>query len=173
MRSVSLNARVSHDSEVTDETEVVLIRITHPGTYEVIRLSTDPTTRLSVDPLQYGTYSTWQTTDDSPFLFVLISTLVPDDVEDTPTSATLEFDNVDNQISELLRSTTDQATVDLAIVLANSPDFIETEWRGLKLISCEGDVLTVSLHMSRDPLTSEPYPRGRTTRGRFPGLRRR
>lgn len=169
-RSISLNSRLSHDAEATDELEVVLLLLTHPDLDEPIRLSTDPTERLSVDPLAYGTRSTWQTDDDSPFLFVLASALLPDDQEDTPAASTITLEAVDNRIAEQLNSTIERATVDLAVVLASSPDQIEFESRGLKLIESSGNALEINLKLSRDPLTSEPWPAARMTRSRFPGL---
>ncbi|MEM6381644.1 MAG: hypothetical protein AAF739_03145 [Pseudomonadota bacterium] len=172
MRSISANHRVSHDAQATDEIEIVLVRITHDDLDEPVRLSTDPTQRLSDDPLAYGTYSSWLTTDDSPFLFVLVTALVPDDLEEAPASASLVFEAVDNNITKLLRSTTDEARVDLAVVLASSPDRVEQEWLDLRLVSSEGDANAVTLQIARVALSSEPFPAGRTTRSRFPGLRR-
>ncbi len=63
-----------------------------------------------------------------------------------------------------------RATVDLAIVLASSPDLVEAEWRGLKLMTAEGDAGDVTFTFSREPLSQEPYPADRMTRQRFPGL---
>lgn len=169
-RSISLNNRISHDAEATDELEVVLLLITHPDLDEPIRLSTDPTDRLSIEPLAYGTQSTWQTDDGSPFLFVLASSLLPDDQEEAPAAATITLEAVDNRIAEQLNSTIERATVDMALVLASSPDKLEFETRGLKLIESSGNASEVSLKLSRDPLTSEPWPSARMTRSRFPGL---
>lgn len=170
MRRLSLNARLAHDAVATDEVEVMLVIIRHPSIDEPVRLSTDPTERLSSDPLTYGTRSAWQTTDGSPFLFALITSTFPSDQEDRPASANLTFENVDNDIAKLLRGFTDRATMDIAVVLASSPDHVEAEMRGLKLMVSEGDAGEVTLHFSRDPISAEPYPKDRMTRQRFPGL---
>lgn len=170
MRRVSVNARLAHDAASSDEIEVMLVLIRHPSLAEPVRLSTDPTERLSTDPLTYGTRSRWQTTDGAPFLFALVSSTFPSDQEDRPASANLTFENVDNDIAKVLRSVTDRATVDIAVVLASSPDDIEAESRGLKLMVSEGDAGEVTLHFSRDPISAEPYPKDRMTRQRFPGL---
>lgn len=172
MRRVSLNARVAQDATASDEVEVILFKITHDDLEEPIRLSTDPTERLSIEPLSYGTRSTWLTDDGSPFLFCLLSAMLPDDQDDQPQAASVVIEAVDRDIAMLLRSTTKRATVDMAVVLASSPDLVEGEWRGLELITAEGDSGEIRLTISRDPITSEPYPARRMTRNVMPGLHR-
>lgn len=173
-RKVSLNARLAHDAVGSKEVEVVLVEITHPETEQVVRLSTDPTDRISYEPLAYGTRSTWRGADpeddDEAYLFVLMSVLVPDDQEDSPPVARFVLEAVDNRIAEVLRSTTQRATVNMALVLASTPDAVEQEWLNFRLVSAEGDAGTITLSVSRDPVTAEPWPAGRMTRQRFPGL---
>jgi hypothetical protein len=55
-RLVSLNVRVAANAEHASEVPVALVTITHPGLDAPVRLSSDPTSRLSADPLRYGTY---------------------------------------------------------------------------------------------------------------------
>lgn len=172
MRLISMNARLALDAAATDEIEIGLIRITHPDIAEVVRLSTDPTERITTEPLVYGTHSTWLTSDGSPFLFCLVSLAVPGDQDDSPPQASLVFENVDNDVAALLRSVTDRATVDIAVVLASSPNVVEAEFLGFKLVSASGDASSVTLSISLDPVTAEPWPKGRMTRQRFPGLHR-
>jgi len=173
-RRVSLNARLAHEAVGSKEVEVVLLHITHPETNQIIRLSTDPTDRISYSPLAYGTRSTWQDADpdddDDAYLFILMSVLVPDDQEDSPPAAQLVLEAVDNRIADVLRSTTERATVNMALVLASTPDLVEQEWLNFKLVSAEGSADSVTLSISRDPVTAEPWPAGRMTRDRFPGL---
>lgn len=170
MREISLNARLAHDALGTAEVEVVLWHITHPDLDTPVRLSTDPTERLGLEPLRYGTRSTWQTGDGSPFLFVLAGAQVPDDKSDAPATARLVLANLDNTAARLLRSFTSPATVNMAVVLASSPNLVEMEALGLQLVSAEGAGDQVVLSLSRDPLTAEPWPSQRMTRSRFPGL---
>jgi hypothetical protein len=169
-RLVSMNARTSLDEAATDEIEVCLIRITHPSTDEVVRLSTDPTTRVNDDPVAYGTYSDWQTDDGSPFLFCLVSVVLPDDKGDAEPQASLVFDNVDNDIAAVLRSFTDPASIDLAVVLASSPNRLEAVFLNFQIMAASGDAGTVNLTISQESIINEPWPSGRMTRQRFPGL---
>ena len=99
-----------------------------------------------------------------------MSALVPDDQDDAPPSMQLVLEAVDNSVAEVLRSTTRRSTVAMAVVLASSPDLIEMEFQNFKLINAEQSGDSVTLSISRDPVTSEPWPAGRMTRERFPGL---
>lgn len=169
MRRVSLNARLAQDAEYSDEIHVVLVHITHPDLDEPVLLSTDNTERLSVEPLMYGTRSTWMDASE-PYLFVLASTLVPSDLDDAPATATLILENVDNHIAKLLRSFTTPATIAMAVVLASSPSMIEAEWTGLEMKTADGDAAEVRLEISRADIEEERSPGHRMTKDFFPGL---
>ncbi|MFT6444488.1 MAG: hypothetical protein ACJA1J_000725 [Sulfitobacter pontiacus] len=172
MRRVSLNARTAFDAPTTAEIEIALIMIEHPELDAPVRLSTDPTERLWVDPLMYGTRSTWMDSDpvNEPFLFILASTDIPSDLEDAPAAANIVVENVDSDIAALLRSFTDRPTVHMAVVLAGSPDLVEVEFRGMVMVSADGNAGSVSLQVSRAPVEEESVPMDRFTKDRFPGL---
>ena len=173
-RRVSMNARVAFDAQTTAETEVALFVFEHDSLDAPLRLSTDPTERISSDPLAYGTRSTWDGANPStdPYLFVLMSAELPGDQEDTPAAATIVLENVDNDIATVLRSFTDMATVHMAIVLASSPDLVEFEFRGMKLLSADGSAGEVQLSIGRRPIEEEQVPMDRFTKDRFPGIYR-
>lgn len=172
MRRVSLNARTADLGQTTAEVEVALFMITHPQLAKPIRLSTDPTERLSDDPLMYGTRSSWMGSNPTtqPFLFVLASAQLPSDLEDAPAAATIVLENVDNDIALLLRSFTDRPTAHMAVVLASSPDLVELEYRGLRIVGSDGTAGEVTLALSRAPIEDETVPMDRFTKDRFPGL---
>lgn len=174
MRQMSLNARLAADDQNSSEIEVVLIEISHAALETPIRLSTDNTERLSTDPLYYGTRSNWRGANpvSDPYLWVIASVLLPSDQEDAPAAATLVLENLDWQITGLLRSFTTPATFAMAVVLASSPDLVEAEWDDLLLTSSEitaGDIL---LTISREEIELEYFPGGHMTRSQFPGLHR-
>lgn len=171
-RHVSLNARLAHDEQSSAEIEVVLFEIAHPALEGPIRLSTDNTERLSSDPLTYGTRSAWRGADplSDPYLWIIASAVLPDDNEDAPASSQIVLENLDARITEVLRSFTDQAVVNMAVVLASSPSDIEGEWLDLRLISAEGDASQIILSLSREEIELERFPSGRMTRHKFPGL---
>lgn len=174
MRRVSLNQRLSFEEHSTDEVEVALFHIEHEALTDPVRLSTDPTERLSDDPLAYGTRSTFNGASPvtEPFQFVLVSTDMPSDMEEAPAEAAIVLENVTTGIADVLQSLTTQATVHLALVLASSPDQVEAEFRDLKLVRSEGDASEITLYLSRQPIEEESFPAARMTKQRFPGLHR-
>lgn len=173
-RRLSLNARLALDAPASSEVEAVLLVIEHPALEAPIRLSTDNTERLSVDPLYYGTRSRWRGANPltDPYLWVVASALLPSDLDDQPASATIVLDNLDARMAELLRSITDPATVHMAVVLASSPDHIEQEFTDLRLVSHEISAGEIALQISREEIELEHFPGGRMSRDRFPGLHR-
>lgn len=172
MRRVSLNARDSFNAQSSAEVEVALFHIEHDDLEAPVRLSTDPTVRLSEDPLYYGTRSSWYNSDPDtePFLFVLAATDLPSDLEDVPAAATIVLENIDIQIAKVLRSFTDRARVSMAVVLSSAPDVVEIEYRGLSLMSANGTAAEITLEISREPIEDEQVPMDRFTKQRFPGL---
>lgn len=174
MRRMSLNARQAYEDENTDEIEVLLVVIEHESLAAPVRLSTDPTERLSADPLKYGTRSIWNGADakTDPYQFVLVFAEFPSDLEDAPAAARMVIENVTNDIAKTLRSITDFASISMAVVLASSPNVVEAEFRNLKLVKSEGDAGEFTLNLSRLPIEEESCPTGRMTKDRFPGLHR-
>ena len=172
MRRLSLTARTAGETAATDEIEVALFTIEHADLPAPIRLSSDPTERLSTDPLYYGTRSTWNGANriTDPYLFVIASVEVPSDLEDAPAEGVLVLENVTQDISELLRSFTDRARISMAVVLASSPDLVEVEFRNMQITGASGDVGEVSVSFSRAPIEEESVPMDRFTKDRFPGL---
>jgi hypothetical protein len=168
----SLNARLMQDAATSDEIYVLLLEITHTSLSAPIRLSTDNAERISTDPLVYGTRSAWRGANpaNEPYLWVIASVLVPDDKQDAPAAGSFVLENLDNSIVGLLRSFTDLATLNMAVVLASSPDFIEREWVGLKITTAEMNAGEISLSFSREEIELERFPVGRLNRNSFPGL---
>jgi len=166
-RVLSLNARAAFNAAQTDEVPVVLVKIEHDDLDEPVRLSSDPTERLSSDPLVYGTVSN---TDE--YTFVLMSAMIPDDKEGVPPSTQLVFENVAEDMAAVARSVSSPPTVSLFIVLASAPDTIEEQWTGLKATKASYNAGQLTLTVSREHLLNEPWPAYRTTRERFPGLHR-
>lgn len=166
-RLVSLNARAAANAEQTDQIPVMLATIRHPSLLAPVYLSSDPTVRISADPLTYGTRH-----KGLVFAFVLMSAVLPDDQKDSPPKTTLVFENVDRDMAKVVRSITPgtYASVDLTIVLAGTPDFVEARFTSLRGVRSSYDANQVSFDISREPFTSEPWPAGRITQSRFPGI---
>ena len=172
MRRVSLNARMMQDAQSSGEIYAVLFEIDHPDLEKPIRLSTDNTERLSVEPLYYGTRSTWRGANPvtDPYLWVIASTLLPSDQEDAPAAGTLVLENLDAEMVRVVRSYTDLATLHMAVVLASSPNLIELEYTDMDILSADIDAGEIVLSFSREEIEMEPFPAHRMTRNNFPGL---
>lgn len=174
-RLVSLAARTAADAHASDEVEIVLLVFRHPDLDAPLRFSTDPTLRLSDDPLLYGTRSRWQVSDPTAkaddYHFVIASTLLPDDDDDAPGLATLVLELLDYRMVEPLRSFTHrEATVDLAVVLSSTPDRPEIEYLGMQLMSASGDAARITLTIGPEDDEQEPHCAYRMTRMVTPAL---
>lgn len=167
MRSVSLTMRTALNAEQTDVVPVLLVTITHPSLSLPLRFTSDPTERLSVDPLTYGTRSMGRV-----FYYALMTTKIPDDRQDTPARTSLSFDNVENDMIAAVRSVSTPASVDIELVLSSAPDAVEARWRNLRAVRASYDVSRITIEVTREPYTSEPWPKGRATASRLPGLHR-
>ena len=172
MRRLSLNARLAQDAPDSDEIEVALFRIRHPEMAAPLLLSTDNTERLQVDPEIYGTRSTWGGVNPvtDPYLWIIASAVLPGDAEDAPASAQIVLENLDSEIVEVIRSVTTPPDIDIAVVLASSPDLIEEEHLGLQILACDVNAGEIVLTLSQENTDLEPFPPGRRTKLRFPGL---
>lgn len=165
MRSLSLSLRQALAGSSSDVVAVVLVAITHPMVPEVVRLSSDPTLRLSVEPLQYATVSRGEA-----YLFALMGAVWPDDKEAEPPRAQLVFENVAADQVRLIRRMRGPASVTLEIVTADAPDHVEAAFSGLMTPEVSYDANQITLPLSRELLASEPWPCDRMTRDLFPGL---
>lgn len=172
MRRVSLNMRLAEDAVGSSEIYVFLFEINHPELEQPIRLSTDNTERLSVEPLYYGTRSTWRGANPvtDPYLWVIASVLLPSDQDDMPAAGTLILENLDAEMVRLVRSYKDIATLHLAGVLADSPNLIEAEYTNMEIASTDIDAGEIVLSFGREEIEMEPFPAHRMSRNYYPGL---
>lgn len=172
-RTLSATFRAALAAQETEEVPIVLITITHADLDTPLRLSSDPTQRLTdngsppteLDPPVYGTQS--RGTD---YLFLPMGIVLPDDREDAAPAARLEIDNIGRETIALLRSTTDPALVHMEIVLASALDTVEIDLPELDLVSADYNINTVSVNLAINPLVTEPYPAHRFTPAGFPAL---
>lgn len=151
-------------AERTPELELLLVEITHADLAEPIYLSSDPTERLSTEPLVYGT-----TSNGIEYQFVLMGAVLPDDHKGTPPRTSLSFENIDSSYVELIRSFTTPAAVDLKVVFASAPDLVTQSYAGFQMTRVTYDEGSIKFDISREPFLSEPFG-ARQTKNLFPGL---
>lgn len=164
-RLISLNAREAMNASATSEVAVVLSKITHPSLPTPVHLSSDPTEMLSMDPLKYGTRHQGQ-----EYEYVIMGAILPDDIDGAPPKTTIMFANVAPDMAAPFLAISSPARLDLTVVMASSPDTIEAKHLNMRGVKSSYDADAVSLDISREPFTSEPWPAGRFSPSRFPGL---
>ena len=104
-RSLSLTLRRALNAQEAGEVPAWLLTITHPLLDAPIRLSSDPTVRLTEAPeITYGTVSRGES-----YMFLPISFPLPDEKGDATPLMRLTLDNVGRELINILRSTTTPA----------------------------------------------------------------
>jgi len=165
VRLLSLTARMAAYAEQTGEVVVGLVTISHPSLDTPLRFSSDPTTRLSTDPLLYGTASR-----GNPYNFLPMSIALPEDSDDTPPATKLVIDNVARDMIPTIRSVSTPGQVTTEFVLASSPDTVEATWPNFDLVNSTYDSGQVTCDLTVDAMATEPFPYGTFTPAQFPGL---
>jgi len=163
----SLNFRRDLFAEASAAVPVVLVTLNHPDWDGPARFSSDPTERISADPLRYGTTSEGAFHD-----FALMAVSVPDDEEDAPRATELSFENVATDMVTVVRSVPPGTFIEVRLVLvqSNEPDAIEEEFDELVGVASSWTDEAVTLAISREPILDEPCPAHRMTKRRFPAL---
>ncbi|MGO7750491.1 DUF1833 family protein [Rhizobium ruizarguesonis] len=164
-RNVSTTFIAAANAQETDEVVICLLTVTHDDLEAPIYLSSNATTRLSEDPLVYGTESRGEQYFYLPFEFTL-----PDDQSDNPPRVQLKMDNIERSLVSVLRSFATPASVLMEIVLASDLDLVEITMPALQMSDVAIDDHTVSATLVADALINEPHPAGQFTPGSFPGL---
>lgn len=165
MRILSLNFRKAMFAEDSAEVVIFLLTITHPSLTSPILLSTDPTARLTTDPLTYGTLSRSQT-----FEYAGIDVSLPDEQDRTAPACKLIVANTTLDLIPLARSVSTPPSVMIEGVLASAPDTVEMSWPALSMVNLNYDVSALTFDLTIDALVTEPYPSGSFDPASFPGL---
>ncbi|ODT22213.1 MAG: hypothetical protein ABS35_15285 [Kaistia sp. SCN 65-12] len=164
-RSVSITLREAMNSQETGEVMVGLLTISHPAFLTPLRLSSDPTERLSDEPLTYGTTSRGETYTFCPMVVSL-----PDDLGERAPAARFMVENVSRKIVEQIRAIISPGTANLELVLASSPDSVEIGYPEFQVSRAQYNANVITLEVSIDALTDEPYPAETFNPSGFPGL---
>ena len=173
MRTLSITLREAIFAQESDKVLAVLITFMHPDLTEPIRISTDPTQRLSDDPLIYGTVSRGE-----QFVFIPINAVMPDDQDQAAPRARLVLDNISVEglqedvfrVSDILQLVPTPAMVLIECVLTSTPDIVEVAWDELQATKATINVETVQIDLAMDNFSTEPFPMGTFTPGAFPTL---
>lgn len=165
MRTLSLNFRNALFAQESGEVAAFLLTITHPSLAQPIRLSSDPTVRITTEPLVYGT-----TSRGNDYLFVGMDLALPDEKEASPPASKMMISNVDRETIALARSINSPAEVLIECILASAPDAIETTIPVLEIINVNYDAAQLTFDLAMDALAIEPFPAGTFSPSSFAGL---
>lgn len=167
MTVLSLNARSQMTAEHRDGVPIWLFTFTHPALEAPIRLSSDPTRRLSIDPYLLGTLSRGM-----QFLWVPGDLTLPADDEDAPPQIRLIVDALDRTIFDVIRASRAPAAAKIEHVWSFSPNLVEMTLDHLEVTSAPYDETQVTINLSQESFWGEGWPSGRFTPTWFPGLHR-
>lgn len=165
MRALSLNFRKALFAQASAEVPIFLLTITHPQLTSPIRLSTDATTRITIDPLVYGTHSRGNT-----FLYAGIDVTLPDENDRSPPASKLIVENATRGLIPLARAIPTPASVKIEAVLASALDVVEMTFPQMDMTNLVYDVATLTFDLTIDALVTEPFPSGNFSPAYFPAL---
>lgn len=155
-------------AQMTDADVAVLVTFDHPDLDAPVLLSSHPgRVPVSIDPLVFGIISRGET-----YQHALVSVSLPDDKEGAAPRARVTFDNVDRGMVELLRSIVGVPQVKFEVVMVDSPDAVEIRYDKLEAFGATYDGDTISFEVSREAISTEPWPCDNMTKARFAGLHR-
>jgi len=146
---------------------ILLLTLTHPDWDEPVRLSTDPTARLSetsTDVL-YGTVS-----GGLSYYFLPLKITLPSQTEEGPLKMRVVLDNVSRDLVAQLRSLSSPPSVDVDLVATAQPNVVLASWPQFLLVNIQYDALTISGELVLEMLVHEPFPAGTFTPSEFAGL---
>lgn len=165
MRTTSEAFRRAANAPETGEVLICLLTVSHNSMEEPIRLSSDPTVRLSSDPLSYGTESR-----GNQYLFLPFEFVLPQDTDDSPPRVEIVFSNVDSALVGILRAINEPLDILVEVVMASSADFVETSLPKMRLANISYSAVQISATLVVDGLVTEPFPSANFNPGRFPAL---
>lgn len=152
-------------AQESDVVPILLVTVHDKNGQVAIRISSDPTQRLSTDPLTYGTESRGDLYVYLPFEFIL-----PQDRSDAPPRVDVVFDNIDRIFDPLFESIEGIPMIDLEIVTSLDPNYVERKFTNMILSNVTSSSGKIVATLVRNALDKEPYPAGRITPATFPGL---
>lgn len=163
-RDLSLRFQNAANAAETGEVVVCLLTVSHETMQEPIRLASTGE-RLSDDPVAYGLVSRGETYLYLPFEFAM-----PQDRDDVPPRIELVMDNVERSLVAVLRSIDRPLDILVELVLAGTPDIVETSLPKMKLANISYTAATITATLVVDNLVTEPLPSGIFNPARFSGL---
>lgn len=159
--------RAAYSSE-TGLCPIVLMTITHESLSEPIRVSTDPTQRLSSTSDSEVVYGTISNGDE--YIFFPVSVTLPSEIEDGAGNMRLEIDNIKRALVPFIRNLSSPPLLQTDIVTSDDPDVVVASWFDYLMTDITINDTTISAELQLDLFFTEPFPAGTFGSSEFPGL---
>ena len=169
--TISVGFRQAAYDPETGRFPIALITIDHDDLTTPIRISTDPTQRLTGEgyttdtEVVYGTVSRGET-----FVFFPVRLKLPDDTDEGPGEMQIEIDNIHRELVATIRSIFTPAEMTVELVLDNALDTVEAQWPAFQLTNLKYDANVITGTLSLELEDREPFPAGSFTPSYFAGL---
>jgi hypothetical protein len=146
---------------------VLLLTLSHPSWSEPVRLSTDPTNRITetTTDVIYGTLSRGE-----QYYFLPLQITLPSQTEEGPLRMRVVLDNVSRDLVAELRSLHSPPSVDVDLVSTTNPSQVLASWPQFLLVNVDYSAETISGELVLETLFHEPFPAGTFTPSEFAGL---
>jgi len=166
MTDVTDDFKSSVYAQETDDVFIVLVTLYSDELAEDILLSN--VAHEKFDDLGDNIYGV--TSNGDRYIYCPFKISLPRDDKTGTVSAKLSIQNVDRSIVSYARSVQRSITVKIQVVLSRDTDVVELEFDNFRLSSVSYDALVVEGALTLDYWGLEPFPSGRFTPSKFPGL---
>jgi hypothetical protein len=171
INSLSQSAIRAMFASETSEALILLITITDPTDLaNPIRLADSYTGRITSltndDEVVYGV-----TSNNKDYIFLPLQINLPGEQESGAGQCSLTLNYVTKEAIQLIREKlTSPVSVQIDLVLADSPNTIETSFSGFKITNVSYNAEQITLDLNMVSLSREPFPSFTFTPANFPGL---
>lgn len=154
-RSLTNHAFQSMMAPETDVPWIILMTFEHADLAEPIRVARNKSDITSNGNLYVG--------------FGFDVSLPTDSADQAPVTQ-IQIDNVDQRITEALRTITSPATATLELILADDPDVVEITLSNLSLRRAEYDALVVTADLQYEDILHQAFPSNTYNPVNTPGI---
>jgi hypothetical protein len=161
--TVSDNFKRESFARESGDVHIVLVTIDHDDLSDPINVTQDPMQVLSTGVR--GVVS-----NAVEYSAVPLEITLPVEDEDRMPMAQLKVDNIDRDILMAVRAIGSPPDVTIKIVLASDPDVEEIVIDGFQIGKVTADAFTISGDLTTERLDLAPWPPGKFTPDKFPGL---
>ena len=154
----------------TEDSDIVLITITHPSWTQPVYLSTHATAILRTDAAT-GTPIWGTVSRGREYIYVPIQATMPTSTDEQPPEAHLIVSNVSRILSPYLKLVDKTPPrITLEVVNPSAPDVVDVTYPELDLMNVSWDANTVDAQLMHNIASNEPLPWLRFNLANFPNM---